>query len=913
MRMKKNNQVSFLILPVLLSLLTLSNAELDAFAYQSQSSSSNLGGAVSEIKVGVILDMGSWVGKVVHSCIMMAISDFYAVNNHYKTRVVLHTRDSNGEPLLALSAGKLKVSTLPFAALDLIDNIKVQAMIIGPETSLEEKLLAFLGDKAKVPIISFMTSPCSTHYPYFVQIKSDEITEFKGITDIIGSFGWRNVILVHEDTDCGREILPFLANTFEETGLHIAYMSSISPSATNDQIIEELHKLMTTQTTVYIVHISPSLASRLFLNVKKLGMMTEGYAWIVTAKTMNLLHSMDSSAIESMQGAFGSKSYILASGELHNFTLRWKRKFHIQDPSFEVAELNTFGIWAYDAIWALARAVERVKNGSPSALSHHHGDSGGSEPTRKCSLGRNLTDLVNIGTSQSGSMLLKEILQSRFVGLSGDFRLMNGRLVSEAFEIVNVISRIERRVGFWTSTYGITKQMYPSNSGLEAIVWPGGSTTTPKGWLVRMSGKRLRIGVPRTGFKELINVNRNPQTNATTVTGFCVDVFNAAIEALQYELPHEFFPFEDANGQMAGTYNDLVDQVYLQNYDAVVGDVTITANRSLYVDFTLTYTDIGVGRVARVDMKKNMWIFLKPLDSDLWLTSAGFFILTGFVVWIIERPINEEFQGSRAQQIGTILWFSFSTLVFAHREKLLSNLSRFVVIVWLFVVLILTSSYTATLTSLLTIQQIQLASKGDYIGYQGRSLLQGVIVSNLNFKNSSLMPYNSPEEYADALSSGSVAAIIDEIPYLKIFLAKYSGSYSMVASESTTNGFGFAFRKGSPLVPEISRAIMQLRENGTLMKIEKAWFNSPSTLVSMQNSSVTNGSPNRLNFDSFGGLFLISGLSSVSALVILLIHSLHQRWHVKVHSFRNLFWEVLVFWVKFLSTKNSILIDQIPI
>ncbi|CAL5353355.1 unnamed protein product [Camellia sinensis] len=910
MRMKKNNQVSFLILPVLLSLLTLSNAELDAFAYQSQSSSSNLGGAVSEIKVGVILDMGSWVGKVVHSCIMMAISDFYAVNNHYKIRVVLHTRDSNGEPLLALSAA---VSTLPFAALDLLDNIKVQAMIIGPETSLEEKLLAFLGDKAKVPIISFMTSPCSTHYPYFVQIKSDEITEFKGITDIIGSFGWRNVILVHEDTDCGREILPFLANTFEETGLHIAYMSSISPSATNDQIIEELHKLMTTQTTVYIVHISPSLASRLFLNVKKLGMMTEGYAWIVTAKTMNVLHSMDSSAIESMQGAFGSKSYILASGELHNFTLRWKRKFHIQDPSFEVAELNIFGIWAYDAIWALARAVERVKNGSPSALSHHHGDSGGSEPTRKCSLGRNLTDLVNIGTSQSGSMLLKEILQSRFVGLSGDFRLMNGRLISEAFEIVNVISRIERRVGFWTSTYGITKQMYPSNSGLEAIVWPGGSTTTPKGWLVRMSGKRLRIGVPRTGFKELINVNRNPQTNATTVTGFCVDVFNAAIEALQYELPHEFFPFEDANGQMAGTYNDLVDQVYLQNYDAVVGDVTITANRSLYVDFTLTYTDIGVGRVARVDMKKNMWIFLKPLDSDLWLTSAGFFILTGFVVWIIERPINEEFQGSRAQQIGTVLWFSFSTLVFAHREKLLSNLSRFVVIVWLFVVLILTSSYTATLTSLLTIQQIQLASKGDYIGYQGRSLLQGVIVSNLNFKNSSLMPYNSPEEYADALSSGSVAAIIDEIPYIKIFLAKYSGSYAMVASESTTNGFGFAFRKGSPLVPEISRAIMQLRENGTLTKIEKAWFNSPSTLVSMQNSSVTKGSPNRLNFDSFGGLFLISGLSSVSALVILLTHSLHQRWHARVHSFRNLFWEVLVFWVKFLSTKNSILIDQIPI
>ncbi|XP_028119192.1 glutamate receptor 1.2-like [Camellia sinensis] len=515
-------------------------------------------------------------------------------------------------------------------------------------------------------------------------------------------------------------------------------MSSISSSATNDQILEELHKLKTMQTTVYIVHMSPPITSRLFLNVKRLGMMDEGHAWIVTAKTMNLLHTMDSFSIESMQGGLGFKSYIPVSSELHNFTVRWRREFHIQNSSFEVAELNAFGIWAYDATWALARAVEKVKNSSPSTRdSHQRG------------MGPNLMDLPNIEASQSGSMLLKEILQSRFAGLSGEFQLLNGRLISKALEVVNVIDKDERRVGFWTPTDGIKKQMYPSNNSLEAILWPGNSTTTPKGWLVRKSGKKLRIGVPpKSRYKELVNVERNPQTNATTVTGFCVDVFNAAIEALKYELPYEFIPFEDANGETAGIYNDL-------KYDVVLGDVTITTNRSLYVDFTLTYTDIGIGRVARVDMKKNMWIFLKPLDSDLWLTSAGFFILTGFVVWIIENPINEEFQG----------------------ERLFSNLSTFVVIVWLFVVLILTLSYTATLTSLLTVQQIQLASNGDYIGFPKKSFVQGVIVRNLNFTDSRLKLYNSHEEYADALSSGSVAAIIDEIPYLKIFLAKYPGTY----------------------------------------------------------------------------------------------------------------------------------------
>jgi orotidine-5'-phosphate decarboxylase len=57
-------------------------------------------------------------------------------------------------------------------------------------------------------------------------------------------------------------------------------------------------------------------------------------------------------------------------------------------------------------------------------------------------------------------------------------------------------------------------------------------------------------------------------------------------------------------------------------------------------------------------------------------------------------------------------------------EKLESNLSRFVVIIWVFVVLILTSSYTASLTSMLTVQKLQpavtdvreLQRTGAYIG-----------------------------------------------------------------------------------------------------------------------------------------------------------------------------------------------------
>ena len=114
---------------------------------------------------------------------------------------------------------------------------------------------------------------------------------------------------------------------------------------------------------------------------------------------------------------------------------------------------------------------------------------------------------------------------------------------------------------------------------------------------------------------------------------------------------------------------------------------------------------------------------------------------------------------------------------------------------WLFVVLVLASSYTATLSSLLTIEQIRQASKGDLVGYNSGSFAEGNIISNLNFKGTSLRAFDTSEDFADALSRGAkhggVDAIIDEIPYLKDFFGLYPSGYSMVVSEMTTSGFGF--------------------------------------------------------------------------------------------------------------------------
>ena len=76
--------------------------------------------------------------------------------------------------------------------------------------------------------------------------------------------------------------------------------------------------------------------------------------------------------------------------------------------------------------------------------------------------------------------------------------------------------------------------------GLKSIIWPGDTTYAPKGWVVPTSGRVLRIGVPvkDTGFSEFVSLMRDASTNITSVTGYCIDIFEANMEALPYHVPY---------------------------------------------------------------------------------------------------------------------------------------------------------------------------------------------------------------------------------------------------------------------------------------------------------------------------------------------------------------------------------------
>lgn len=132
----------------------------------------------------------------------------------------------------------------------------------------------------------------------------------------------------------------------------------------------------------------------------------------------------------------------------------------------------------------------------------------------------------------------------------------------------------------------------------------------------------------------------------------------------------------------------------------------------------------------------------------------------------------------------------------------MSTLGRMVLIIWLFVVLIINSSYTASLTSILTVQQLYSPIKGveslkegnDPIGYQIGSFAEHYLIEEIGIPKSRLIALGSPEAYAEALEKGphkgGVSAVVDERPYVENFLSSQC-KFRIVGQEFTKSGWGF--------------------------------------------------------------------------------------------------------------------------
>ena len=298
-------------------------------------------------------------------------------------------------------------------------------------------------------------------------------------------------------------------------------------------------------------------------------------------------------------------------------------------------------------------------------------------------------------------------------------------------------------------------------------------------------------------------------------TGLSIDLWREI--AAELNLQYEFREL---------ALDQLLEGVRDGSLNAAVAALTITPEREKKIDFTHAFYTTGLG-IAVAGKEQNPWLavarrfislaFLK-VAATLTLVLLG----VGMLVWWFEHKKNiQQFNGSAAKGIGSGFWWSAVTMTtVGYGDKAPVTLAgRILGLIWMFAGIIMISSFTASITSSLTVSQLGSVIKDprDLPNVIVGSIENTTSESYLNQIHIPFIPYGSPQEGLAALRAGEVQAIVYDAPILRYYIHQnYTGYLEVLPYRLQGQGYGIALELNSPLRKQIDVVLLQ--------KIrEKAW------------------------------------------------------------------------------------------
>ncbi|KAJ9690578.1 hypothetical protein PVL29_012963 [Vitis rotundifolia] len=703
---------------------------------------------------------------------------------------------------------------------ELIKENKVQ-VIVGMDTWQQAALAAEIGNQAQVPVLSLAAAASARPSRQLgrstlIQMGTNVSEQIRCIAAIVHSYHWRRVIAIYEDDAYGgnAEMLTLLSETLQGVGSEIEYHLPLPPiSSLSDPrgaVHQELLKLLSTQSRVFIVLQS------------SLPMATQLFQ---EARRMDFM---------------GKDSAWIITDSISSF-------LDSMDTSVISYMEGALGIKSYHS--KSNRAFQEFSTQFQENFTSEYPEEDNAQPAIHALRAYDSIDVITralerlAGDTNTPKMLLTNILLSDFSGLSGTINFSNSN--SLPFIIINIVGKGYTELDFWTQDLDnpFIREGGDKNSGknttriLEGpVIWPGYLKRVPKGWEMPTVAKPLKIGIPANAtFKNYVKVDEAQIEPEKKYTGFCIDIFREVIKILEqnYSLPYRFVPF-------FGTYDELVDCVHNKTYDAVVGDVTILATRSKKVEFTVPYAESGLVIVqATSEEPHKAWMFLKPFTWETWVVTGALLIYTMFIVWTIR-----------------------------------SNITRVVIVAWLFVVFVLTSSYTASLSSMLTVQRLEpnvtdiewLKATRSVVGCNGAAFMREFLENVFNFDGAHIKNISNQNQYHGEFQSGNISAAVPGLPHAKIFTSLFCKNYTAGQPLNRFGGLGFAFQKGSPLATDVSEAILTISEKRILKELEDKWFPR-----SAECSATTN---DELSLQNFWALYLLCGATSTLCFILFFLRLL---------------------------------------
>lgn len=268
------------------------------------------------------------------------------------------------------------------------------------------------------------------------------------------------------------------------------------------------------------------------------------------------------------------------------------------------------------------------------------------------------------------------------------------------------------------------------------------------------------------------------------------------------------------------TLEELISGLEDGAFDASVAALTVTAAREERIDFSHSFYSSGLGiAVPSAGGGGSGWLLavrnlIDPRFLGAVASLAGVLFLAGVLVWVFERRRNPEQFEPGARGLGSAFWWSAVTMTtVGYGDKSPVSLGgRIVALLWMFASVIIISSFTAAITSSLTVAQLGSGIEGpDDLAQAVTATVAGstsaAYLEDRHLRHEELA---TAEEGLEAVAEGEADAMVYDQPILR-YLAKGSGrSLRVLPQTFERQDYAVAFPEGSALREPVNRALLKV-------------------------------------------------------------------------------------------------------
>lgn len=282
------------------------------------------------------------------------------------------------------------------------------------------------------------------------------------------------------------------------------------------------------------------------------------------------------------------------------------------------------------------------------------------------------------------------------------------------------------------------------------------------------------------------------------------------------------------------SFNELLSATENGDIDVAVGALTMTADRESRFDFSHPFYQTGLSIAVPPVPEQSLLGSLRAMISwqfvSVVLALGALLLAVGFLLWLVERRRNpEQFGGSAAEGIGSSFWWAAVTMTtVGYGDKApVTFRGRLIALVWMFAGLIMVASFTAAITSSLTVSNLR-------TGIEGVGDLPGKIVATIGqtasqrYLEEERIRYQTYPDLTAAMTSvadGESDAIVYDRPLMQYRNQQLGEKrLTILPGVFAEQLYALALPEGSPIRAPVSQEILRVTESEDWDAIQAAYL-----------------------------------------------------------------------------------------